>query len=650
MAVNKVTDQVVTKWVIDPGRTQKELKELNKQVTKQVKKEQELYKVKSNLNKIIELQNKKFGALSKTMGTSVMKANLYGAAAGFAKDKIKDLIKNTGDYNRTLNAFTGDLELARNATQGLVSDMDLMLASNRLNTLGVKLSNEEYADLLSGVTKLSDAMGISMKEALDSTATALSRQSVMVADNIGVTIKVGQANEKYAKSIGKTVNELTASETKLAFQREFLEQVAEKAGELPPKMDSFTNALTKTGTSLTNSFSKWAAHIDRSLGMKLDQLVDKLTTLRTGIYGKRGITELAKEDLDKQAEDVLAAAEVGLAGRAGAMAMGGGEGETSLFGLPMVIGRGIHKEGPEFGKQSAFMKRFYEKRASDAKAAREKMNSEATREWNEQFAAMETARAEHAKRMNDIAKKEFEEQEKLFRLMYQNEMKRQQDVRDSANAIMEMRQKQAEQLKQEQKAAQATTLTGKMEARTKGIVDKTQVDILNQGIGAFSSLGSAMFQAAEMAEQSGMSFEKAMGKIVKSTLKGIAITSAVKALEALALAAFHAATLNPFLAGEALKSAGLYTATAIAAGAASAAIGGGGAVGAGSGARSRVRNDIYEDPQRQRPQFAKKEAAAAPINIDLYIGDPNNPSSALVAREQLNAQLSMRKQSEFSEI
>jgi hypothetical protein len=177
------------------------------------------------------------------------------------------------------------------------------------------------------------------------------------------------------------------------------------------------------------------------------------------------------------------------------------------------------------------------------------------------------------------------------------------------------------------------------------------MDTLNQGIGAFSSLGSAMFQAAEAAAATGESFSSALGKIVKATLKSTAITSTVKALESLALAAFNAAMMNFGAAGEALKAAGLYTATAIAAGAASAAIGGGGGGGASAGGgRSRVRNTIREDPQRQRPQFAKKEAAREQININLYVGDPKNPSSALVGMEQLNAQLGLKRNSEFSEI
>lgn len=654
MAINKIIDRVVTEWDIDPGDSKKEIKNLNKLYENQIKELKELEKANKALDRSYKTQVNSLNTLKNGVVAFQAKVSLVTGALGAVKDAFSATLELSSDYNKALGAYKGNLDDARQATQGLVTDLQLMKTANQLNTLGVKLSNEEYATLLQGVTKLSDAMGITMEEALSSTATALSRQSIQVADNIGVTMKLGEAQEAYAASVGKTTKELTDNEKKLAFQQEFLRQVAEKAGELPPKLTTLTDALTKADTSIVNTFTKWAAHIDRSIGLALDNLINKIKTLKTGVLGEETVKGMLDEDRAAKLKANFEAAQAGLGlgaeaskAQLKAASLGGGEGDvgTNLMGLPRVLGRGEFKEGAEFSTLSAKIDKQMERQRAAA-AEKRRRAREAERKADEQAAE------EHSRFMERIVEEDIKAQDEYHRRLHENELARQRDLRATADAFMKMKEDQKKLIEQEKAAAEAASVTGKMRKRAAESFETAKMDTINTATSAFSSLGSAMFAAAEAAEATGEGFASSLGKIVKSTLKGVAITSTVKALESLALAAFNAAMLRPFEAGLALKAAGMYTATALVAGGMAAAIpGGGGGTGGGGGAsRARVGRGLSEDAQRQRPQFAKKEEARAPINIDLYIGDPQNPSSALVAREQLNAQLSQRKQSEFSEI
>ena len=85
---------------------------------------------------------------------------------------------------------------------------------------------------------MADAMGLVQKMAIrtgqdaafltDSFARAVSRRSVLIADNLGIQLTLTEADEAYATSIGKTAQELTAREKVLAFQTLLLEKMREK--------------------------------------------------------------------------------------------------------------------------------------------------------------------------------------------------------------------------------------------------------------------------------------------------------------------------------------------------------------------------------------------------------------------------------------
>ncbi len=678
MALNQVTDKILTEWIIDTGVSKKELASMAKLIRKEAKEEKDLDVVRQHLNKTTkktsaaELKHKatidklnkstqKQLALMKKQHTASMKSqgmfkklnvgmtaasikgNLYAMAISAITAKTGEMIKDAHKYNTALNAFTGNIELAREATKGYASDIDLMQASNRLSTLGVKLSGDEFGKLLHGVTKLSDAMGVDLKHGIESAAIAMSRQSIRVADNIGVVMKVGDANDKYAESIGKLTKNLTDSEKRLAFQKEFLTQINKKAGELPEKMATIGNATAKLSTSLSNSFTSMAAVVDRTLGESLDNIVDLIVFIRTGKSSRGAGQRNRLDDAAKLDEDIRGIKE-GLRPGGGRTALGGGGGtDTSslLFGSTMSYGRGRYKEGAEFSSQRDIMA---EERAAAKAAARRKKKTPIgdPHSLTEKALLLLGIDPANLNQQIDMAKMKADQLGESTS-NYLVALKKEKKATDKATEATEKAARAKE------KEARAKSLSGRFEAMTTNIVTDTQVDLLNTASGAFGSLGSAMFAAADAAEATGESFASAMGKIVKATLKGIAITSAVKALEALALAAFNMAMMNPGPAALALKSAGMYAATAAAAGIASAIIPGGGG-GSTAASQSRGRSSQSTSGPVARPNFTKKRKEVAPINIDVYIGDPASPTAALMMQKQVTAQLNQASQSVTSDL
>jgi hypothetical protein len=653
MALNQVTDKILTEWIVDTGKSRKELKELTKALKNQANAEQDAAKITKQLNRLKDKQANGFSKLTKSIAVNAAKFSLLAVGIKAFTQGISDAFKENAKFVQAQAVFTGNIESARKATYGLASDMDLMLASNRLNTLGVKLSNKEHKTLLEGVTKLSAAMGIDMAHGLESATTALARQSVMVADNLGITLKVGEANAKYAESIGKTADALSGNEKRLAFQNAFMEQLKDKMEDLPP-------IINTVGTSLQGMDILWKNFTEGSFAWlnKSKPIIFVLKEMQN-IFNS---VEISVKEINKNlgslaaplgGKELVRMGRIGAATREQFAAPGIAEAEKAVQLRPVLTdkerreklrGRPTEKE---IGREAKNIKKLADELVKlEQKTAGFALPEEiqvilGTQEGGD-FATGETAR-----NLSDFIDGIDKVNEKNKEAIAISERRR-AGIVGVANAIDDMRIAQRKQHEQELTQAKGGTVAGQLEAKAFASFDAAKIGTINTATSAVSSLGGAMADAALAAAESGDSFGTAMQKIVKATLKGIAVTSAVKALEALALAAFSAATLNPAAAALALKSAGLYTATALAAGAASAIIPGGGG-GGGGRAAAASRGNTFSD-KRDRPNFTKKRKEVQPLNIEVFIGDPGSPTATLMMQKQVTAKIAAQQQSVTSDL
>src|SRR5690606_23770571 len=101
------------------------------------------------------------------------------------------------------------LSASRTATKGLIRDLDLMAAANKGILLGLPVTSQSMATMAQTAVVLGKAMGQGPNKSFDDLITALGRSSPMILDNLGLSVKVGEANDKYAASLGKTAAQLT---------------------------------------------------------------------------------------------------------------------------------------------------------------------------------------------------------------------------------------------------------------------------------------------------------------------------------------------------------------------------------------------------------------------------------------------------------
>jgi len=127
---------------------------------------------------------------------------------------------------RTLEGLAGSAEVAaeyvsaiEGASRGTIASVDALAVANRALSFGIVQNADEMAQLTEIAIALGRAQGLDAAQAVSDLTTALARQSPMILDNLGISLKLSEAYAIYAESIGKTVDQLTDAEKAEAFRQ-----------------------------------------------------------------------------------------------------------------------------------------------------------------------------------------------------------------------------------------------------------------------------------------------------------------------------------------------------------------------------------------------------------------------------------------------
>jgi len=150
--------------------------------------------------------------LASALGVSLSIAGVIGLAKGAI-----ELGQYGAQVDRLRTSFEGlagadatpMLQRLRQASQGTVDDMNLMLSANKAMMLGVTQNADEMARLVEVAAVRGRAMGLSTQQAFNDIVTGIGRMSPLILDNLGILTGGQRGMEDYAKSIGKTAEALT---------------------------------------------------------------------------------------------------------------------------------------------------------------------------------------------------------------------------------------------------------------------------------------------------------------------------------------------------------------------------------------------------------------------------------------------------------
>jgi len=147
--------------------------------------------------------------------------------------RVEGLERSFSTLQESIGAdATASINGLREATRGLVSDLDLFQSANQAVLLGVDDGSGAFQQLTADAIKLGQAMGVTAKDAVDSLVIGIGRQSRLVLDNLGVVVKAEEAYKAFADQLGVTVDQLNDAGKRAAFTEAAFEAVRQKAAEL----------------------------------------------------------------------------------------------------------------------------------------------------------------------------------------------------------------------------------------------------------------------------------------------------------------------------------------------------------------------------------------------------------------------------------
>lgn len=177
---------------------------------------------------------------SESMGG--LKASTVAAAAAVAAIAagIKEAAQTAAEFAReferqsgVLNRFSGSIDKASDRVNSLISDIDLMVASNSAARGNLELSEEQFADLAVAATEMAAATGEDATEALNDLIDALKGGSP------------DELMEKFGVKMGEVTDKSKAQEIALA-------QLSEKYGDMESSADTLAGKLDTLGTKIDN--------------------------------------------------------------------------------------------------------------------------------------------------------------------------------------------------------------------------------------------------------------------------------------------------------------------------------------------------------------------------------------------------------------
>ena len=209
--------------------------------------------------------SKNFSKMSQGMGGLVgvyasFAAQVFAlsAAFGFLKRAadLENLRKAQIDFASSsglaIKTLTNNLQ---ESSQGM---MDFKMAAQAAATGAAKgFSNAQLEELVVGATKASKGLGLEFEDTFNRLLRGVSKAEPELLDELGITLRLEEATERYATAIGKSRDALTTAERSQAVFVETMRQLNDTFGAIDPEANPFVQ-LQKTFQKIVEDITEKA--------------------------------------------------------------------------------------------------------------------------------------------------------------------------------------------------------------------------------------------------------------------------------------------------------------------------------------------------------------------------------------------------------
>ena len=228
--------------------------EIQAEVKKAVKALNKVEKEQKDIKKQNDILKTSFAGI----GSAIVAAFSVQAITQFLSSSVQlaaqtiSLEKSFRNLGKAVGFNDKSLEKFRKATDGTVSDIDLMIEANNAMLLGIVENDDQFAELIDSAQRLAKAVGQDALFGIQSLTTGIGRQSKLMLDNLGIVLDTNLAYEKFAEANGKAAKDLDENERKQAFIQAALESTKEKVDQLGEEQLDLNDATNQLSVSFEN--------------------------------------------------------------------------------------------------------------------------------------------------------------------------------------------------------------------------------------------------------------------------------------------------------------------------------------------------------------------------------------------------------------
>lgn len=165
--------------------------------------------------------------------------------------KFAEMADGAKDARAVFDSLGGSLNGLRTATQGMISDAELVSRSNMAQQMG--LTGSQFKNLSEIALAAANKTGNSVDHMMDAIVTGTAKGSEMALKQAGIWVDTESANIAYATSIGTTADKLSEGQKRQALFNEVMAQGRDMLDELATAGVGLSNPFEQFKTSVSNA-------------------------------------------------------------------------------------------------------------------------------------------------------------------------------------------------------------------------------------------------------------------------------------------------------------------------------------------------------------------------------------------------------------
>ncbi len=230
----------------------------------------------ANATKGMRNQSRMMGDLAKLAGPipavfAIISAHVWALSAAFDYLASGDQLNRLEKIGTTIGANVGlpVQKLARDmvaATNGAISYESALRKA--ANASGYGFSSKELEKMTTVARRAAVVMGVDMDDALNRIIKGVSKQEIELLDELGITIRLTEAQSTYAKQLNISTDSLTSYQKQQAYLQAVLNQSEKSFGYLTDSDLGATN-IEKFGAAVSSATDKLGALLAKAANWTL---------------------------------------------------------------------------------------------------------------------------------------------------------------------------------------------------------------------------------------------------------------------------------------------------------------------------------------------------------------------------------------------